>query len=179
MARPVASNDGFDRLKRMTFPDATYEELSYDTMGNVTGKLTRGGQLIVNTYDSLDRLATHLVPQPGATPAILATTTYDLAGRTTGIADTAGHSLSFAFDTAKRPVSVTQTAPNFSGSRVVATQLDAAGNKTRTTWADGYYVQYAYDALGRMTTATENGTFLLATYCQRSSGIDPLSLMKN
>ena len=162
--------DGFDRQLRQTFPGGTYEELSYDAIGNVTAKLTRGGRLIVNTYDTLDRMVTHLVPQPGAAPAILTTTTYDLAGRTTGISDTAGHGLIFAFDTAMRPVSVTQSAPNFAGTRIVAYQLDPMGNKTRTTWADGYYVNYAYDALGRMTTATENGTFVLATYVYDALG---------
>ncbi|MBP6014642.1 MAG: hypothetical protein KBA31_20610 [Alphaproteobacteria bacterium] len=162
--------DGFDRLARTTMPDATYEDLSYDAKGNVTGKLTRGGQLIVNTYDSLDRMVTHLVPQPAGAPAILTTTAYDLAGRTTGISDNTGHALTYAFDSAKRPISVTQSAPTFAGTRVVAYQLDLAGNKTRTTWADGYFVQYAYDAMGRMTTATENGTFVLATYVY-----DPLS----
>ena len=63
-----------------------------------------------------------------------------------------------------------EAAPTFTGTRVVAYQLDAAGNKTRTTWADGYTVAYAYDQLNRMTTATENGTYLLATYIY-----DPLS----
>lgn len=109
--------DAFDRLKRTTFPDSTYEELSYDAKGNVLAKLTRGGKLIVNTYDSLDRMVTHLVPQPGAAPAILTTTAYDLAGRTTSISDNTGHSLSTAFDSAKRPNSVTQAAPNFTGTR--------------------------------------------------------------
>lgn len=162
--------DAFDRLKRTTFPDATYEELAYDVMGNVLSKLTRGGPLIQNTYDTLDRMVTHLVPQPAGNPAILTSTIYDLAGRTTQISDNAGHILAYAFDTAKRPQSVTQTAPGVAGTRTVSYQLDAASNKTRATWADGYYVQYAFDALGRMTTATENGTFLLATYVW-----DPLS----
>jgi YD repeat-containing protein len=49
-----------DRLKRSTFPDTTYEELSYGAMGNVTAKLTRGGQLIQNIYDALDSMVSHL-----------------------------------------------------------------------------------------------------------------------
>ncbi len=156
--------DGYDRLTLTTFPDATHEDLVYNVTDKVTSKLTRGGQQIVNTYDALDREVTHLVPQPGAAPAILTTTTYDLASRVTSKSDNTGHSLTYAFDTAKRPISVTQAAPTFAGTRVVSYLLDLAGNKTRTTWADGYYVQYAYDALNRMTTATENGTFLLSTY---------------
>ncbi len=162
--------DPFDRLERTTFPDGTYEQLSYDVMGNVVSKLTRGGQLIVNTYDTLDRMVTHLVPQPTPNPAILTTTTYDLAGRTTSISDNTGHSLTYGFDTAKRPTSVAQAAPTFTGTRVVSYVLDPNGNKTRTNWADGYYVAYQFDALNRMTTASENGTFLLATYIYDTLG---------
>ncbi len=156
--------DGFDRLSRTTFPDATFEDLAYDAVSNVTSKLTRGGQLIQHTYDTLNRMATRLVPQPSPTPAILTTFTYDLAGRTTVVSDNAGHSLTNGFDTAKRIVSVTQAAPNFAGTRVISYQLDASSNKTRVTYPGGFYVQYAFDAMNRMTTATENGTFLLATY---------------
>ena len=130
----------------------------------------RQGSTIAMSADNGTISEGPLVPQPGAAPAILTTTTYDLAGRTTGISDNTGHSLAMAFDTAMRPVSVTQSAPNFAGTRVVAYQLDAMGNKTRTTWADGYYVNYAFDALGRMTTATENGTFVLATYVYDALG---------
>jgi YD repeat-containing protein len=166
----VYAYDGYDRLQKTTFPDATYEQLAYTIVDTVASKRTRGNQLIVNTYDVMDRLSTHLVPQPGAAPAILTSTAYDAAGRPTSIGDNTGHSLVYAFDSAKRVVSVTQSAPTFTGTRVVSYTFDPAGNKTRTTWADGYYVQYQYDALNRMTTAAENGTFLLATYIY-----DPLS----
>ncbi|MFM9862314.1 MAG: RHS repeat-associated core domain-containing protein [Micropepsaceae bacterium] len=155
--------DGYDRLQKTTFPDATYEELAYNIVDTVASKRTRGNQLIVNTYDVMDRLVTHLVPQPTG-PAILTTTAYDAAGRPTSIGDNTEHSLVYDLDSAKRVVAVTQSAPTFTGTRVVSYTFDLAGNKTRTTWADGYYVQYQYDALNRMTTAAENGTFLLATY---------------
>jgi RHS repeat-associated protein len=136
----------------------------------VVSKRTRGAQLIDNSYDTLNRLNTRLVPQSPGNAAILTTYSYDLAGRTTQVSDNAGHILAYAFDTAKRPASVTQTAPGVTGTRIVSYQLDPAGNKTRATWADGYYVQYQFDQLNRVTTATENGTFLLATYIY-----DPLS----
>jgi RHS repeat-associated protein len=53
---------------------------------------------------------------------------------------------------------------------MLSLQYDLAGNRTRLTWPDGYYVTYAYDALHRLTTATENGTFVLASHTY-----DPLS----
>ena len=162
--------DRFDRLSRTTFPDGTYEEQTYDLKGNVTAKLTRGGQLIQNTYDTHDRVVTHSVPQPAPAIAILTTYSYDLADRNTAVSDNTGHSLAYGFDTAKRVISVTQAAPNFTGTRVVSYVLDKTGNKTRSTWADGYWVDYGFDALNRVTTAREKGTFLLATYLY-----DPLS----
>ena len=65
---------------------------------------------------------------------------------------------------------VSQAGPGIPTARSVSYQYDAAGNRTRLTWPDAYYVQYAYDALHRLTTATENGTFVLASYTY-----DPLS----
>ena len=49
--------------------------------GNVVSKLTRGGQLVQNTYDTLDRMVTHTVPQPLPTPAIQTAYTYDAYGQ--------------------------------------------------------------------------------------------------
>jgi len=136
----------------------------------VTTKRTRASQTITNTYDVLDRLVTHTVPQPGTTAAIVTTTTYDDAGRVRMISDTTGQGLSYELDTAKRVISAAQTAPNITGARTLAYELDKAGNRTRTAWPDGYYVVRDYDDINRPTTVRENGTFVLATYVH-----DPLS----
>jgi hypothetical protein len=67
----------YDWLTKTTFPDETYELLATTIVDTVESKRTRGNQLIVN---AMDRLATHLVPQPTG-PAILTSTAYDAAGR--------------------------------------------------------------------------------------------------
>ncbi|MFN8947572.1 MAG: hypothetical protein ACK5YG_07655, partial [Alphaproteobacteria bacterium] len=158
------SYDGFDRPLRTTFPNATFEQLTYDVLDRVTAKLTRANQTISNTYDVLDRLVTHTVPQPGTTAAIVTTTTYDDAGRTLTMSDTTGQGLSYGFGAAKRVISASQTAPNITGARTLTYWVDAAGNRTRTIWPDGYYVVRDYDDINRPTTVRENGTFVLATY---------------
>ncbi|MFN9780432.1 MAG: RHS repeat domain-containing protein [Alphaproteobacteria bacterium] len=164
------SYDGFDRPLRTTFPNATFEQLTYDVLDRVTAKLTRASQTITNTYDVLDRLVTHTVPQPGTTAAIVTSYTYDLADRTLTMSDTTGQGLSYGFDAATRVISASQTAPNITGARTLTYWLDAAGNRTRTIWPDGYYVVRDYDDINRPTTVRENGTFVLATYVH-----DPLS----
>ncbi len=45
------SYDGYDRLEKTTFPDATFETLAYTLTDKVASKLTRGNQLIQNSYE--------------------------------------------------------------------------------------------------------------------------------
>jgi YD repeat-containing protein len=162
--------DGLDRPKITTMPDSSFEEvILYDNVDNVRQKSTRRGQVIVNTYDDLNRLATHSVPQFVGSP-VVTTYTYDLAGRTLTVYDTAGQGLTYGLDSAKRVKSVAQSAPNITGTRTVSYVLDKAGNKLRANWPDSYYVTYQFDDINRMTTVTENGTFVLAAYVW-----DPLS----
>ena len=107
------------RLVTYTAPSGTNASTiwSYDLRGNVRFKLTRGGQQIENTYDTLDRMVTLIVPQPLPTPSIQTAYTYDLAGRTLSVSDTTGQGLTYTFDSAKRVIAAGQTAPNFSGVR--------------------------------------------------------------
>jgi RHS repeat-associated protein len=162
--------DGLDRPKKTIMPDSSFEEvILYDNVDNVRQKSTRRGQVIVNTYDDLNRLATHSVPQFAGSP-VTTNYTYDLAGRALTVYDSAGQGLTYGLDSAKRVKSVAQSAPNITGTRTVTYELDKAGNKTRANWPDLYYVTYQFDDINRMTTVTENGTFVLAAYVW-----DPLS----
>ncbi len=158
--------DGFDRLKRTTFADSSYEELTYDANSNVASRRLRSGESFSYTYSNLDLMTVKNVPAQ-VSPAIPASTVnfaYDLAGRTTTISDTVGSAIAYGFDTAKRLTSEAETIPLLSGARTIAYLYDQASNRTRLTWPDAYYVQYAYDAQNQMLTASENGASLLATY---------------
>lgn len=145
--------DPFDRLLKTTYPDATFEQLTYDAGSNITQRRNRKAELFKYTYDALDRIDAEDVP--------FSTTdidyVYDLVGRLKSISD-AGGAIAYAYDTAGRLSSVTQ--PN---GRKVSSAYDVNGNRTKLTWPDGYFVSYTYDQLDRMTKVSENGTATLAT----------------
>jgi len=151
--------DGFDRLATTTFPDATFEALTYDADGDVLTRRNRSNQTLTYTYDNLDRTLTKVSPSP----AVTATWVYDGAGRITNLSDTASNVLAYSFDTAKRVTQVATTLPAGS-AKTIGYQYDANSNRTRLTWPDGYFVNYAYDTLNRMSSASENGTTTIATY---------------
>jgi RHS repeat-associated protein len=152
--------DGFDRLSRTTFPDATYEELTYDADGDVLTRRNRSAQVLTYTYDNLDRMLTKFMP---GSPNETTTWAYDGAGKITNLSDTANNVLAYSFDTAGRVTQVATTLP-VGSAKNISYQYDAASNRTRLTWPDGYYVVYAYDTLNRMTSASENGATTLAAY---------------
>jgi hypothetical protein len=66
------------------------------------------------TYDDLNRLLTHSVPQAVGS-AVQTTYSYDLAGRTLAVYDTAGQGLTYGLDSAKRVTTVVQSAPQHHG----------------------------------------------------------------
>ncbi len=164
-------HDGHDRLFRTLFPSSTkgagtsnssdYEELGYDSNGNVTGFRNRANETIGYTFDALGRLT--FKNRPGSEPDV--TYTYDLLGRMTGASQT-GTSLSFGWDALGRQVSETGASGSYTS------QYDLAGRRTRLTHPDGFYVDHDYLVTGEMAAIRENGaTFgvgVLATF-----GYDP------
>lgn len=155
-ARNNVTTFGYDaknRLNKLTYPDATYEEWTFDNNGNTTNLRTRAGVNVVFTYDNLNRVATK---KAGTEPTI--TYTYDLAGRllTVSTPVVAGNpstgTYTFGYDTAGRLVS--ETNPQ---SQTITHQLDANGNVIKTTYPSGYYVVKEYDQLDRLTGIKLNG----------------------
>jgi RHS repeat-associated protein len=155
--------DGFDRLSRTTFPDTTYEELTYDANGNVASRRNRSAQVLTFTYDNLDRMKTKVSPSPSVT----ATWAYLSNGLIDSISDTAGHAIDYGYDTAGRLTTAATTIAGLTGAKTISYGLDANGNRTSLTWpesgAQAYSVAYTYDTLNRMATAV-NGATTLATY---------------
>jgi len=145
--------DGFDRLKKTTFEDATYEQLTYDANGNVTSKRTRNADVIDFTFDALNRMT-----QKDPDGMAVVTYGYDLAGRRTSVStptvsgNPASGQFDYTFDTAGRLVS-----EEYPDSKEVSYQLDANGNVTRLTYPDSFYVEYVYDKLNRLTDVKLNG----------------------
>lgn len=163
--------DGFDRLYRLRFPNATgggtsttdYLQYGYDAASNVTSFRTRAGDTFTTTYDALNRRT--FLDAPGAMADT--TYTYDNLGRPTGASQT-GHAQTFAWDALSRLISQTGPLGTFSF------QYDAVSRRTRITWPDTYYAQYDWSLYDEVTAVRENGASsgigVLATYAYDNLG---------
>ena len=164
------SYDGFDRLSRTTFADASHEDLIYDEDGNVLTRTTRAGPTLNYTYDLLDRIRTKQIPNWNDAAAHQVTWSYTLAGRTTLADDAAGQTSLYLIDSAGRTTDELVTAVAQGGTLHVAWILDKSGNRTKLTWPDGYAVDYAFDGLNRPASVAETVGSQLASFVY-----DPLS----
>ena len=163
------SYDGFDRVDKVTFPDATFEQTGYDAADNPVSWTNRGGYQIQRVYDALNRKTS----EKGVTGSSANLSSrwwdmadrnfsYDLAGRMT-VADNASWVNHWSYDAAGRISAFTN------GLGATNYTYDRAGNITGETYPSGASVGYAYDSLERMTTATLGSTTVASlTY-------DPLS----
>jgi len=156
--------DGHDRKVKTFYPDplvvgtsaaGDYEQVAYDSNGNITATRKRNGQIINQLYDNLNRVLSRTYPT--ATDNI--SFSYDLLGRKT-VANKTGWPVSYSWDNAGR-LTGTQVA-----SKTLSYVVDQAGNRTRTTWPETtpFYVTTRYDALNRPTAILENDTVSLASY---------------
>ncbi|WP_162178357.1 RHS repeat protein, partial [Parvularcula oceani] len=153
--------DGHDRLKRTTFPDSSFEELTYDANGNVNIKRTRANDKIEYVYDALDRLEKRIVPVRDDSDSKNFTFGYDLVDRKV-FDEHRGVQQRYAYDGAGRLVQKCHHKPTAFSSlddpdceMSVSYAYDAAGNVTRMTYPDDWSVDFAYDALNRIIAANE------------------------
>jgi len=72
--------NGFMALDTTTYPDSTYELLTYDDYRRLSEKRGRSGQTISFTYDRLNRVTTKTVTDPNDLSSTI-TYQYDLLGR--------------------------------------------------------------------------------------------------
>ncbi|MEW6747577.1 MAG: RHS repeat-associated core domain-containing protein [Planctomycetota bacterium] len=151
--------DAYDRLSKVVYPDGSFEQFTYDAVGNLVERRTRAGMTITFAYDALNRLTTKTLPGP-----ITIQYAYDLAGHLQSITGPEG-TTQYDYDTAGRVTRVTQP-----DGKALDYGYDAVGNRTRLTYPDGYFVTYEYDAANRITDVLEGGSTLLAHY-----EYDPLS----
>ncbi|MEP3464606.1 MAG: hypothetical protein ABJN65_01150, partial [Parasphingorhabdus sp.] len=167
--------DGHDRLLRTKYPSKTvagtssatdYEQLAYNTQGNVSSQRRRNGQTIYHSYDNLGRAT--LKNLPGTANDVHYS--YDLQGRqlTARLVSSGGLGLTNAYDALGRLTSVTDTTGG--GSRTTSYLYDTASRRTRMTYSDGYYVAYEYKTDGWLYRLRENGSGILATYAYDANG---------
>ncbi|MBH0035580.1 RHS repeat-associated core domain-containing protein [Pseudoalteromonas sp. NZS71_1] len=150
--------DGFDRLKRTTFEDNTYEQNSYDANSNLKTWRKRDGKILTHYYDAINKKTQTTVP--GESTLYF---NHDGLGRDTSVIRSLSE-VSFTYDELSRLKTTT------TNNRTLAYIYDIGDRKTRLTHPDGFYVTYAFDATGALTSIKENGSNLLANYTYNSKG---------
>jgi YD repeat-containing protein len=94
--------DDFNRLKKTIYPDASFEERTYDDNGNLTGVTDASTNATLYDYDALNRLTT--VTQPGD---VITGYGYDSHDNLVTVTDAESHSTSYVYDDLGRLVSTT------------------------------------------------------------------------
>ncbi|PAX06401.1 RHS repeat-associated core domain-containing protein [Sphingomonas lenta] len=161
--------DGFERPWQTTYPDISFERVTYDAESRVTEIRKRDGKVIGLPRDDLGR--TTGKNRPGAATGVANETNvaykYDNLGRLTEANDSRGQLLGFRYDALGRLVE--ETSNQAAGS--LTYQYDAAGRRTRIGWgpsASGFGVNYDWHATGDLWRVRENGATtgvgVLATY---------------
>ena len=153
--------DGFDRLRRTSYPSATvgadasngadYEEVQFNAAGDLDSRRLRDGQSIGYGFDLLGRVTTKVLPASEGTVSY----GFDLLGHLTS-ASRPGSTITLGYDALGR---LTSDAQPFG---TVTYAYDEAGRRTRVTHPDGFFAAYGYDTLGEMTEVRENGGLVLA-----------------
>jgi len=153
--------DGFDRLSRMRYPNASgggssttdFEAYDYDPNGNVTKTKTRAQAVTTPitydfnaTYDALNRQTLLDAPAGMADTSY----TYDNFGRL--LTANNGVANSQTWDALGRLTS--ETGP----LGTMGYQYDLAGRRTRQTWPDAFYVTNSWNLANEMTAVLHGGT---------------------
>lgn len=145
--------DGFDRLSTMTYPGASYEQLSYDANSNVISRRLRDGQVNNYGYDALNRLTSVDRPNGVYWETDLGYA-YDNLSHLKNATDSNGRNLAFSYDALGRKVS---QSDNWYGWGNASMQYDLVGRRTRFIWNDGAYVSYAYLNTGETSAILDSG----------------------
>ena len=163
--------DGFDRLYRLRYPNATgggtsttdYEQYGYDANGQVVSYRDRANQTSTTTYDALNRPSLFTPPT-----AYDQNFVYDNLGRLTSLYGYPPYawSMSWTYDALGRQL--TQTGAF--GGMTLTSAYDLAGRRTRLTWPDSVYVTYDYDLYGGVTAVKLSGSTSLSAYAYDDLG---------
>ena len=135
-----------------------HSQTIYDLAGNVVQVIDPNGNVTVNTYDSLGRLATTKTnPTVAASAAshaddIVVQNSYDASGNLIQVIDGLGQVTRFTFDGLKRSTSTTWDYGS-ARAKTLSTEYDAAV-KTATVDSRGWRTEFAYDERFRLTAST-------------------------
>uniref|UniRef100_UPI000688D502 RHS repeat protein n=1 Tax=Sphingomonas sp. URHD0057 TaxID=1380389 RepID=UPI000688D502 len=162
--------DEYDRLKQTQFPSPTkgagtsnaadFEQLGYDSRGNVISRRLRDGLSIAFGYDNLNRVK--LKDLPGTEPDV--SYAYDNLDRLTSATQT-GNNLSFTYDALSR--NLTQVGPQ----GTVTLGYDLANHRASIAYPSttALTIDYAYLTTGELDTIKQGAT-VLADYTADNLG---------
>ncbi|MBC7987841.1 MAG: peptidoglycan DD-metalloendopeptidase family protein [Sphingomonadaceae bacterium] len=148
--------DGFDRLLRRRYPNATgggssstdFDGYTYDAASNVVERRLRDNTTITFSYDNLNR-PTLMNPSASGTPDV--TYSYDNFGRMVG-AEQPGYEIEFTYDALDRLLS--EDGP----LGLVESQYRSDGARTHLTHPGGRTFEMVYQIDGGIRAVHENDT---------------------
>jgi RHS repeat-associated protein len=136
---------------------------SYSKNGNATRVVDPNDNVIVNTYDTLNRLTStrqQVLPTSSSSADIVVSYAYDAGGNRTGVTDGEGQTTSFSYDGLKRNTAIIANLPG--GALTTVTHTYSALYKTGSRQpvdansANDRVATYSYDTLGRLTDVAYN-----------------------
>jgi RHS repeat-associated protein len=171
--RAEMAYDGFDRLRRWTFPStgapgkpppgqvdpADYEEYGYDAVGNRTSFRKRDGSVLTYRYDDLNRVIRKIVPERAGLSAAQTRDVYYEYNHPLGLQTKArfdsleGAGATSYFNLFGLPTATLLTMDGH--YRYTSYYHDDAGNLVRLSHSDGVHFAYEYDPAGRTTLIKE------------------------
>ncbi|MCC7073298.1 MAG: lamin tail domain-containing protein [Deltaproteobacteria bacterium] len=170
--------DALDRRTRLTFPDESFEEWSYDAAGNLTSYTTRAGQVRTHVYDLRDREISR--DWSDGTADILKS--YDAAGRlltlSTGVLAQGSLSsifteLGYSYDAAGRLLSETSDLSSSDADFSAFTtgyDHDEGGQVSEIAYSSGPVVSFVRNGHGAIVEVWTGGTGPLAEYSYDLAG---------
>jgi RHS repeat-associated protein len=181
----------FYNLTRIDYPDATSEQFTFDTRGNVLTRKDRAGKDWAYTYNDKGQTLTATNPTGG-----IITTTYNADGTPASKTDADGVRATYFYDVHKRLSRITNMDATFTqiayddndrmtsitdeNNRTLTYTYDANGNLTVVTDPAGKTTRYAYDLMDRTTGITDRlghtTTFGYDTMNRLASTTDPNAL---
>jgi YD repeat-containing protein len=154
--------DGHGNVNRVTYPDATHEDRTYNAAGNPVTTVTRKGDEISYTYNQRGQVARKEYPD-GTWFAY----TYDSAGNTITATDQSG-TIAMEY-TLKDQLS----RISYPSGQWLAYTYDAAGRLLERTDQDGTAVRYEYDALGQLMRVKDEAGSVVVEYEYDDAAIPP------
>ena len=138
------SKDTLGKIVKVTLPDKSKVELSYDKRGNVTSATDLFGTTLYK-YDSLNRPIVKIDAKGNETLC-----TYDLRGNIKSITNALGHTKHFEYNVLNRLTKVV----DFDGQTVLY-GYNKAGQRTSVTDKSGNTAHFTYDKCANITSHTD------------------------